>query len=402
MPYFIFQVKDDAGRLLNGLIEARNENEARRKVVREDYFFISAKPCRKEEVFSRKVPSKSLLMFTQRLMSMMDAGIPVLGVINILWRQTEDPTIQLVVSHIKAQLEEGSQISTAMDDFPKIFFPVYRSLIRVGEVGGSLVPIMRKLADYLDYQEKLIDRVKKATLYPVFVIIFSFIVIMGLFAFVVPTFQKVLLKLNVPLPAITKTVLFFSSLIRSPWFMISLIFLVIVGIVAFNYCKKDAKLGIEIDKLIFKIPLFGDIFYVFSLSHVVRSLSILLGAGVPIMASLNMACDTSGNKATAAQLNSVKEQIEQGRSMYESFRSIKQFPVMLVEMIGIGESSGMMVDVLEKVTKYFDEDVDYRLNRVLTILEPVLVIIVGGIIVVTLLAIYLPIVSIWQGLMAAG
>ncbi len=399
MAYFIIHVKDDNGRNLQAVIEAKDKNEAKQKVRNENYFFISAEPCKKDAVFSRSVPFKSLAMFTHRLMSMLETGIPILAAMNILWRQTEDTTIQLVVSHLKLQLEEGASISAAMDDFPKIFPPVYRSLMRVGEMGGSLVPILRKLSEYLDYQSKVIERTKRATMYPTFVIGFALVVIIAMFAFVVPTFQKVLFKLNVPLPMVTKIVLIFSSMIRSPWFIIGFPLVLIIGYKVFTECKKDKRMGLAIDRMIFKLPYFGEILYLFSLNHVIRSLSILLGAGVPIMDSFDLASATAANKVTTAEMTSVKTQLEQGRSLYDSFRSIKEFPVMLVEMIGIGESSGLLVNVLEKVTKHFDEEVDYQINRFLTILEPALTIFVGVIVVVTLLAIYLPIVSIWQGLM---
>jgi type IV pilus assembly protein PilC len=399
MALFLYRVKDDYGRTLHGLIEADTASDVKQNRRNEEYYFLSVAPFSKKILPTMKVDLRTLSMFTHRLMSLVEAGIPILGAMQILWRQTEGKTIQIAVSHIKAQLEDGHQISAAMDDFPKIFPLVYRSLIRVGEMSGSLVPILKKLTEYLDYQLKVIERTNRATMYPTMVIIFSFLVVIGMFAFVVPTFQKVLLKLNVELPALTKAVLWFSSLIRSPWFIISALVFGILAVVLFKIFKKDPRVAYQIDKAFLKMPYFGSILYLFSLSQVTRCLSILLGAGVPIIDSLDVASTTAGNTKIVADLEEIKVQVEQGGSLYDSFQKNKDFPVMLVEMVGIGETSGSLIHILEKVTKHFDEEVDYELNRFLTLLEPMLIIIVGVLVVVTLLAIYLPVISIWQGLM---
>ena len=399
MASYIYCVKDVNGRSLHGLIEAHDKKEVKQRVNHEDYFFVSAYPCSKEKLFKQSVKTQTLIMFPHRLTSLIEAGIPILAAMNILWRQTEDKTIQIVVSHMKTQLEEGSQISSAIDDFPNIFPLVFRALIRVGELSGALVPVLRKLGEYLDYRAQVVSRTKRATLYPTIVIIFSFMVVIGMFAFVVPTFQKVLTKLRVDLPWITKIIIGISDAIRSPVFLAGFVLFLVLCFVAMKVIKNNQQLSYQFDRLLLKIPYFGGILFIFSLSQVVRSLSILLGAGVPIIESLEVASSTAGNSKIITDLGEIKLQIEHGGSLYDSFRKTKGFPVMLIEMIGVGESSGMLVQVLEKITKHFDEEVDYHLNRFLTILEPLLIIIVGIIVITTLLAIYLPVVSIWQGLM---
>ncbi|MBP6344231.1 MAG: type II secretion system F family protein, partial [Candidatus Omnitrophica bacterium] len=402
MASFIYCVKDANGRSLHGLIEAEDKKEVKQRVNHDEYFFVSAQACSKEKIFNQKVNSQTLIMFTHRLTSLVEAGIPILSAMNILWRQTEDKAIQIVVSHMKNQLEQGSQISSAIDDFPNIFPLVFRALIRVGEMSGALVLVLRKLGEYLDYRAMVVSRTNKATLYPTIVIVFSLLVVVGMFAFVVPTFQKVLIKLRVELPWITKVIIGISDMIRSPIFIAGFFVFLILAFVAYKMIKNSDKLSYHIDKWMLKIPYFGNILFIFSLSQVVRSLSILLVAGVPIIESLQVASSTAGNRKIIADLDEIKHQIEQGSSLYDAFCNVKGFPVMLTEMVGVGESSGMLVQILEKLTKHFDEEVDYHLNRFLTILEPMLIIVVGAIVVITLLAIYLPVVSIWQGLMSHG
>lgn len=399
MANFIYCVKDANGRSLHGLIEAADKKEVKQSLNHNEYFFVSAYPCNLEKLFNQTVKDQTLIMFTHRLTSLIEAGIPILAAMNILWRQTEDKTIQIVVSHMKNQLEQGSQISSAIKDFPNIFPVVYRALIRVGELSGALVLVLRKLGEYLDYRAQIVSRTKRVTLYPSIVIIFSILVVIGMFAFVVPTFQKVLVKLKVDLPWITEVIIGISDTIRSPLFILGFFIFLILSVLFFKMVKSSPKLSYHFDRWVLKIPYFGNILFIFSLSQVVRSLSILLVAGVPIIESLEFASSTAGNRKIIADLEEIKHQIEQGSSLYDAFCNTKGFPVMLTEMIGVGESSGMLVQILEKLTKHFDEEVDYNLNRFLTILEPLLILVVGAIVVVTLLAIYLPVVSIWQGLM---
>ena len=399
MAYFIYRVKDNYGRALHGLMVAGDKKEVKTRLRQSEYFFLAAQTASKKSIFNRQVKFQTLIMFTHRLTSLVEAGIPILAATNILWRQTEDETVQLVVSHMKTQLEEGNQISEAMNDFPRIFPKAYRALIQVGEKSGAMVTVLRKLSEYLDYKAQVIARTKKATLYPTVVIIFSVMTVIGMFAFVVPAFQKVLSKLKVELPMLTKLVLAISETIRSPTFIVGFFVLVAAGILVWRFIRTQERLSFYVDHMILRIPYFGRIMYALALGQFVRSLSILLGAGVPIMESLNVATTTVDNMKMASDIRDVKSRIEHGASLYDSFRKSKDFPVMLIEMVGIGETSGMLVQVLEKVTKHFDDEVEYHLNRFLTILEPMLIVVVGLIVLFTLLAIYLPVMSIWQGLM---
>lgn len=399
MAYFIYRVKDDYGRPLHGLMIAEDKKEVKSKLKQSDYFFISAQQVTRGSVFKRKVKFQTLIMFTHRLTSLIEAGIPILAATNILWRQTEDETIQLVVSHMRTQLEEGSQISEAMMDFSNIFPIAYRALIQVGEKSGAMITVLHKLTEYLDYKANVIARTKKATFYPSIVIVFSVITVICMFAFVVPAFQKVLTKLKVALPPLTKFVMTLSEIIRSPYFILGFFALLFAGIIFWRVIRRYDRVAYYFDQMVLKIPYFGNIMNTLALGQFVRSLSILLSAGVPIIESLEVATTTVTNRKIAGDIREVKTRIEHGSSLNDAFRKCKDFPVMLIEMVGIGETSGMLVQILEKVTKHFDDEVDYHLNRFLTLLEPMLIVIVGLIVLCTLLAIYLPVMGIWQGLM---
>ncbi len=399
MISFLYQVKDEMGRNLYGIIDARDKKEAKKKISSYNYYFVSAKPCNKKKIFKRTVKFQEVLMFTHRLTSLMEAGIPILAAMNILWRQSEDQTVQIVISQVRTSLEEGSDMSSSLDSFPRIFPSVYRALIKVGEKSGALVHVLNRLSEYLEYRAQMVARVKKVTMYPVVVIIFAVVIIFFLFSFVVPRFEKVLMRMDVELPMITRVILDISNKMKSPVFMFGLVSFTVGAVVLFLYLKRMDKVAYWIDKTILKIPYFGHILTILSLSQLVRSLTILLGAGVPVLESIDVANTTTNNRKLISDLGKVKKDIEEGNSLYHSFKKIRDFPVLLTEMIGIGESSGMMVKILEKVTKHFDDEVDMEMNKFLTLLEPALILVVGGIVILTLLAIYLPIMTIWQEMM---
>lgn len=399
MGTYIYTVKDDMGHDLYGLLDGDSVKDVRKKVRASNTFFVSAKPFNRKTLQNKKIKFQTLIMFTYRLATLVEAGVPVLSAMGILWRQTEDQTVQLAISHMQKQLEEGNQISEAMRSFPNMFPLMYTSLIKVGEKGGALVQVLNKLSEYLEYKAAIIAKAKKATLYPMIVLLFSFVVVISMFIFIVPIFQKLLLRLDVELPAITKFVLVISQIMRSGFFWVGIVISFLVVGFIYKKMREVPWIAGRIDSFILSIPYFGDIIMAISLSQLVRSLTILLGAGVPVMESLSVANTTSSNRRVVEDINRVKDSIEQGGSLYESFRSVRIFPLMLIEMIGIGESTGRMVQILEKITKHFDNEVDYQINKFLTILEPMMIIMVGGVVIVTLLSIYLPVISIWQGIM---
>ncbi|MCA9398641.1 MAG: type II secretion system F family protein [Candidatus Omnitrophica bacterium] len=396
--FFIYRVKDEKGRDLYGVMEGLNKKDVQMAVSKTKYYFVSATPITKKSLFAKKVNFQTLIMFTHRLTSLIEAGVPILTGMDILWRQSENRNIQIIVSYIKKQLEEGNRISSSMDAFPHCFPLVYRALIKVGELGGALVPVLKKLSEYLDYQAAMIARTKKALLYPSIVLVVAFLVVLFMFFFVVPRFAVILERLKVDLPAITQMVMAFSDFVRSPWFFV-LLGLFVSGIFAyFKYFRKQSSIAYTVDAVAIKIPYFGKLMMTMALSQFVRSLSILLGSGVSVLESIKVATTTAGNAKIEESLTKVRVDLERGSSMYESFQNVQYFPILLTEMVGIGETSGTIVPVLGKLTHHFDQEVDYELNRFLTILEPVLIVLVGGIVLVTMASIYMPIASIWQGL----
>ncbi len=223
MPTYVYKLKDESGKTLYGFTEADNKNNLKEKMRNFKYYFISAEVVDRKKIFESKVSIDTLLVFTRRLGSLIESGIPFITAMNILWRQSEDKTIQLVVCHMRNRLEEGKNISMSMSEFPKMFNPMYLAMITVAEKAGGLVAILKRLISYLEYHKLFITRTKKAILYPSIVAGFAVLVVIVMFVVLVPQFAKVLGGLRVELPGITKLVIAISNLMRSPVFIFSVI-----------------------------------------------------------------------------------------------------------------------------------------------------------------------------------
>ena len=394
MDLFLYKVKNDTGRTLVGVLEAKNIKEVKRLFQIQDHFFLSAQTYDRNNLARIQLKLDDLVMFNQRLSYLIDAGVPILQSLRTLWKQSEHPDVQIVVSYIYENLEHGGTLREAFGAFPKAFSPMYLALISVAEVGAGLSNILKKLSQYLEDQKKFYSRMKRATMYPLFVLGFALMVLLGLFVFVVPTFEKVITKLHSELPILTQILFGFSNLIRNPIVLLVLILVIILTIILWKYFSKVEAVKYRIDYWKLKMPLFKDILYPLSVGRFTRSLSLLISSGVPLLTSVEVAQSTIVNKWLQKAVDEIRQFILEGGSLYEAFKATKVFPLIVVEMVGIGEAGGKLQKLLENVSTHLEEEADYALNKFLTFIEPILIIFVGGIVLLVLLGIYLPIFSL--------
>ncbi len=394
MPTFLYKLKDDTGRTFFGVTEGKDVQDVKKQFRSSEYYFISAKNYDPAQFAKIKLNLDNLLMFTHRLASLIEAGVPILLSLHILWKQSENKEVQIMVTQIRKKLEDGATLRQSFDTFPEVFPIMYLALISVAEVGAGLAGILKKLSQYLQDQREFVGRIKRATLYPLLVLGFAFLVLMGMFIFVVPTFQKVLLKLHVQLPALTKMLFSISSLVRNPLFLASAVVVISTAVFLYKRLRKTKQFGFVIDSWKLKMPGFKSIFYSLAVSRFARSLSLLIGSGVPLVTAVEVAKATVTNIPIENAISQLREGVMEGVSLYDAFKSTKMFPIMLVEMVGIGESTGKLPYLLEKVADHLDEEVDYKIHKMLTYLEIVLIIMVGAIVLVILLGIYFPIFTL--------
>ncbi len=401
MPSFIYKVKDETGKIFSGVLEADNVRALRKKLHDSGYYVISVTLAKEEKrlpFFEKKINLDTLLLFTHQLSSMIEAGMPILMSLNILWREIDHPKMQVVISQIRNKLSEGKSLSEATEEFPDVFPVMYRALLKVAETGGGLAIILKKLTQYLEKQREFITKVKRALTYPLIVIGVAVVVVILMLTLVVPTFQRVFRQINVELPFLTQLIINISKIMRTFYFWLALIGIVALLIFVYKRLRKNPKTSLAIDRLKLKLPIVGKIFYLASLGRFTRSLSLLVGGGLPIAESMDIASQTVVNKEIETSLDWAKRRIVEGVALNEALREAKTFPAILVEMIAVGEQSGTLAEMLERVATHFEEDLDSRISRFLTMLEPLLIVFVGGIVIFILLSIYLPIFKLWGAL----
>jgi len=379
-----------------GFTPAADRKDLKRRVSALNFYFVSARAVEPQDIFNRRTSIEMLLMFTHRLGALIGSGIPILSAMNILWRQTDDETLQLVVSHVRRKLEEGDRISEALDDFPRVFPPLYRALVKVSEQTGQFVPILKRLTDQLEAQRQFVTRMKKVTLYPAFVLSFAALVVLAVFLFVVPFFQKIMSQLTDELPVFTQVLVNISEVMRSWPFWAGVLITVVVLFLVSRMPENKALVGRLSDEIKARIPVWGEVRRMLNVSQFLHSMSALLSAGVAIVQSFEVAKTTLSDHKLVVSVEQIQRMVEQGSSVYNAFEKVKSFPVMANELIGAGEMSGKLAVNFDLVAKHLDEEIDYKINKFLTLLEPMLVIFIGLAVLITLLALYVPIFSMWE------
>lgn len=401
MANFIYKVKDENGKAYSGVAEADDIKSLKNNLRDHGWYVIAARPLAGKPKFlflKRGVGLDNLIMFTHQLSSMLEAGIPMLNALDIIWKQIDNQRFQIIISQLKNKLAQGASISEAFNSFPDVFPMLYRALLSVADVGANLVKILRKLLEYLLDQREFLFKLKRAVTYPVIVICFAIVVVIIMLLWVIPTFQMVFTKIKVELPLFTQIIIKISMIIRTFYFWLAVVLIsAVLGYIYKNFSATEKGREI-VDRIKLRIFIFGPILEAACISRLVRSLSLLLSGGLPVARSIKVAKATAMNAKFSKALDSVERGITEGATLSASLAETKAFPSFLVEMVSVGEESGTLVEMLERVAVHYEENFDFKLNRFLTLLEPLLIIFVGGMVIFILLAIYLPIMKLWSGL----
>ena len=394
MPKFVYRVRDAKGKSLSGVLEAGDKNTLVQSLSDRNYIVVEVKIYKKATgLFAPKVSLEALIMFSHQLSSMIGAGIPLMTCLRILWRQTEDKYLQLVTSEIGNDLEAGMSLSASMRKFPDVFPEFYTNLIEVAESGGVMPEILNKLVQYLIQRKELSVKLKKALTYPIIIIVFAVLVLVVMLVLVIPVFKKVFIKLKVDLPFLTRVILDTSDLFKKFWLLIP----VLAGLAVFAYKKYNStsRGRYQIDFFKLKIPIFGKLIFTAVLARFTHSFSLLTEGGVPIVQTIEHSKMSSDNRVVEKKLDLVKEGVVAGKGIADSLEETNFFPPFLTQMIAIGEEGGTLSEMVGVVAKDLDSQLDYQINKLVTLLEPLAIIVVGGIVLFVLLAIYLPIITLW-------
>jgi type IV pilus assembly protein PilC len=392
-PVFRWSGKTKAGDVRSGEMEAQDAAavEARLRQMGIEPTKVKKKP----KEFRIAIPgiggvkTKDILVFTRQFSVMIDAGLPLVQALDIIGTQADNAAFRKVLLSVKARVEAGSTFADALGEHPKVFDELFVQLVRAGEIGGILDTILQRLGAYIEKNEKLKRRVKGAMVYPAIVLVIAFGVVGVLIAFVVPTFEKMFKDMGGSLPAPTQLLIDISKGFRSGWY----IYLgVPAGIIAafVTWTRKGRGQEIWHDTLL-KMPLFGTLVRKVGVARFTRTLGTMLSSGVPILDALEIVARSAGNRTIERAILYVRAKISEGKNIAGPLAETKVFPAMVVQMIGVGEATGAMDAMLGKIADFYDDEVDVAVAALTSMIEPLMMVFLGGTVGFFMIAMYLPI-----------
>ena len=340
----------------------------------------------------KKVSTKSLVLFTRQLATLIAAGLPLVKSLRTLYDQLEPGALKGIVKSIADEVESGSNFSEALSHFPKTFPEFYVNMIKAGELGGMLEDILKRLSEFLDKTQRLKDRVKSALMYPAFVLIIAVLILIMLMVFVIPTFTNIFSELGGSLPLPTKILIVVSDITRRIWFLIPL--LPVALIAAYKAIIKSSDRRMIIDRFKLRIPVVGNLIQQIAVARFSRTLGTLLSSGVPILAALETVRDTVGNEFIARAVMQVRDSIKEGESVSGPMEASKAFPPLVTKMVSIGEETGDLAKMLMQIADNFEDEVDVAVSGLTSLLEPLLIVFMGLLVGFIVVSMFMPLFSL--------
>jgi type IV pilus assembly protein PilC len=394
MPVFIWEAVTKKDEVKKGEMEALDEVAVRGLLRRQGFKSIEVKQKPKDLLenipfLQPKIKEKNVVVFCRIFSTMINAGLPLIQCLDLLSQQEQNKAFAKIIKSIKEDIEGGTSLTNALKKYPKIFDDLFVNLIAAGEAGGILDVILERLSNYMEKAMKLKARVKGAMTYPAAVLVISIAVVALLLLKVIPVFQKMFEGMGGELPALTAFLINASEFTQNYF-----LFMIAIGVViyiAFNRFYKTEKGRWTIDSLVLKTPVFGELLKKVAVAKFSRTLSTMMSSGVPILEGLSIVSKTSGNVVIENALLKTRQSISEGRSIAEPLAETGIFPPMVVQMISVGEATGALDSMLSKIANFYDDEVDVAVDAMTALLEPVMMVFLGGVVGGMIVAMYLPI-----------
>jgi len=396
MPDYKYRGTNRAGSSVSGVMTANSKAELQNLLKRQQITPTKMSEKGKEfnmPTFGGGVNAKELAIFTRQFSVMIDAGLPLVQCLEILASQQENKFFQKVLTTTRSMVEGGSTLSTAMRASPKVFDGLYVNMVEAGETGGILDIILQRLSTYIEKNVKLQRAVKSALVYPVGVLTVAGGVITLLLWKVVPIFATLFTGLGVTLPLPTKIVIALSNFIGS-YFGLLILVAIIGGVVGLKVWYGTPQGKFILDTIVLKLPVLGILMRKIAVARFTRTLGTLISSGVPILEGLDITAKTSGNAVVERALQKVRKALEEGKSLTEPLKESNVFPGMVTQMIAVGEQTGAMDAMLQKIADFYEEEVDAAVKDLLTALEPVMIVFLGVVVGGVVISMYLPLFSL--------
>ncbi|MHC4391223.1 MAG: type II secretion system F family protein [Planctomycetota bacterium] len=425
MPVFAFEAMDNKGQKLRKKIEAGSRDEAIAKIkklglhptaIKEEAAGGSsgrtsgrtkaskrstaakrpaAAPPKGKGIFGR-VKMRDLTQFTNQLSTLQDAGLPIVRSLNILEGQLKPGVLKVTLGEVSEEVKSGSSLSDALAKHPKVFDRLYVNMIKAGELGGVLDTILERLATFMEKSLRLRKKVTGAMIYPIVVVVIAVGILAGIMKFVIPAFQEMFAEMKVPLPLPTKFLMGLSDFVGGYWYVMIGIPIVIYG--AYYAIANTAGGRFTIDKFKLKMPLFGMIIRKSTIARFCRTIGTLIASGVPILEALAICKEATGNQVVTNAIESVHASIREGESIARPLAQSGVFDDIVVNMVDIGEETGELDKMLMKVADNYEEDVDIAVDSLTSILEPLLIVFMGGAVGFIVVALFMPLISLMEGI----
>lgn len=419
MAHFRYKIRDASGKFQTGAMEGPSKEMVRTILARKRWTVITLQEVQLDadgketggyRLFGGRVvidskgnikfgssdkfsvPDKDLIIMTKQLATMLGSGLPVNQSLDILSKQQRLPKFGEVLAGVRKAIEEGSSLSLALARYPNCFDSLFRAMIKAGEESGRLSDIMNKLLTYIEKSSKIKAQVKSALTYPALILVVATVVIAGLLIFVIPTFTQQFADSGKALPGLTQFVIDLSNFLQTSWYKI--LGAIVVGIMAASRWRETPKGAFFFDKLILKLPLIGDVMRKIAVARFCSTLSSMLSSGVNLLQALTICASSSGNKIIEEFILFCKDRVEKGQQLSSPLSENPLFPKMVISMIQVGEKSGKVDDMLAKVAVFYEEEVDTAVKTMLSMIEPIMIVVIGSVVGVLVTAMYLPIMDL--------
>ena len=396
MPAYRYRAQGAAGAVQQGILEAADIDQAVDHVHRLGLTPIRLEPqgaaarprIARLALFEKKVDSRDLILFTRQLETMLDSGLPILSALDILYQQSAHPLLKPAINRVRADVEQGSTLTEALRRHPRVFPALYGNLVHAGEEGGLIVPMLDRIATLLEAEAETQQRVRSATFYPLLIIAELGLAFFVLIKFVVPRFSSLFRKFGAELPLPTRVLILVGDFSERYWYLV--LSGLIAAVIAFTLWSRTERGRRWIDGALITMPILGPIFLKTAMSRVARVLSALIAGGTPIVQALAVVKGVAGNRHIEDEIETMRNGVIAGTGLADSLRGSRYFPPLVLKMMAVGEETGSLDKMLLRVSRYYDQDVDYLVKNLSTAIEPVLLAILGAAVLFTALAVFLP------------
>lgn len=395
MPRYIYKARDNTGKLVKGSMDGAGKEEIIDKLHKMGYMATQVTQAisgiKIETAFDKfkKAGEQDMIVFYIQLSNMISAGINILTALRTLSRQAENRRLKEIIGDVERNVEAGDSLSSAFAKHPRMFSRFFVNMIRAGEASGQIAAVLSRFAQYVEDQAELRQKIKSALFYPIILLCAGVAVTLFVITFIIPQFAEIFLKAGVQLPLVTLILYKVGFAIKSLWF--SFVFLGAVFILGGKFYKETKRGALQVDRIKLKLPLIGSLYRKACVSRFSRTLATLIASGVPILEALDIVRDVIGNEVLSGVVENTRNSVEKGQSLAEPLKISQEFPLDAVQMITVGEETGNLDKMLNKVADFYDMSLGYSIKKITIVIEPLILVVMGAMVGFIMASIILPI-----------